>query len=61
MIFESGGSEGSYAHYLAHHLTPELGEFKSSKFGNYSTGPPLQAHMPPQASPYGSPGFLGDA
>ena len=35
MIFESGGSEGSYAHYLAHHLTPELGEFKSFKFGNY--------------------------
>lgn len=35
MIFESGGSEGNYAHYLAHHLTPELGEFKSFKFGNY--------------------------
>ena len=35
MIFESGGSEGSYANYLAHHLTPELGEFKSFKFGNY--------------------------
>ena len=35
MIFESGGSEGTYAHYLAHHLTPELGEFKSFKFGNY--------------------------
>ena len=35
MIFETGGSEGTYAHYLAHHLTPELGEFKSFKFGNY--------------------------
>lgn len=35
MIFESGGSEGTYANYLAHHLTPELGEFKSFKFGNY--------------------------
>lgn len=35
MIFESGGSEGTYARYLAHHLTPELGEFKSFKFGNY--------------------------
>ena len=35
MIFESGGSEGNYAHYLAHHLTPELGEFKSFKFGDY--------------------------
>jgi uncharacterized protein (TIGR02246 family) len=35
MIFEGGGSEGTYANYLAHHLTPELGEFKSFKFGNY--------------------------
>lgn len=35
MIFESGGSEGTYANYLAHHLMPELGEFKSFKFGNY--------------------------
>ena len=35
MIFESGSSEGTYVHYLAHHLTPELGEFKSFKFGNY--------------------------
>lgn len=35
MIFESGGSEGTYEHYLAHHLTPELGDFKSFKFGDY--------------------------
>ena len=35
MIFESGGSEGTYANYLAHHLTPELGEFKTFKFGKY--------------------------
>ena len=35
MIFESGGSEGTYAYYLAHHLTPEFGEFKSFKFANY--------------------------
>ena len=35
MIFETGGSEGTYANYLAHHLTPELGEFKSFKFGDY--------------------------
>lgn len=34
-IFESGGSEGNYATYLAHHLTPELGEFKSFKFSDY--------------------------
>ena len=35
MIFETGGSEGNYAHYLAHHLTPELGEFKSFKYNDY--------------------------
>ena len=35
MIFETGGSEGTYANYLAHHLRPELGEFKSFRFGNY--------------------------
>jgi len=34
-IYESGGSEGNYAHYLEHHLTPELKEFKSFKFSDY--------------------------
>ena len=34
-IFESGGVEGNYANYLAHHLTPELAEFKSFTFSNY--------------------------
>lgn len=34
-IFESGGIEGNYANYLAHHLTPELAEFKSFAFSNY--------------------------
>jgi uncharacterized protein (TIGR02246 family) len=34
-IFESGGSEGSYRHYLEHHLTPELKEFKSFRFNDY--------------------------
>lgn len=34
-IFESGGSEGSYVHYMEHHLTPELKEFKSFTFSNY--------------------------
>jgi len=35
-IFETGGSEGTYANYLAHHLTPELAEFKSFKFSDYA-------------------------
>ncbi len=34
-IYESGGSEGNYAHYLEHHLAPELKEFKSFAFSNY--------------------------
>jgi len=34
-IFESGGVEGTYSHYLAHHLTPELKEFKAFNFSNY--------------------------
>jgi uncharacterized protein (TIGR02246 family) len=34
-IFETGGTEGTYAHYLAHHLAPELHEFKSFKFSDY--------------------------
>ena len=35
VIFETGGVEGSYANYLAHHLTPELAEFKSFRFFDY--------------------------
>ncbi|HMT74835.1 MAG TPA: nuclear transport factor 2 family protein [Chitinophagaceae bacterium] len=34
-IYESGGSEGDYAHYLERHLTPELKEFKSFTFSDY--------------------------
>lgn len=37
-IFESGGVEGDYANYLAHHLTPELSEFKSFHYSNYKVG-----------------------
>lgn len=34
-IFETGGVEGSYVNYLAKHLGPELGHFKSFKFSDY--------------------------
>ena len=34
-MFENGGVEGSYANYLAKHLGPELGHFKSFKFSDY--------------------------
>ena len=34
-IFETGGSEGTYSNYLAHHLGPELDHFRSFKFSDY--------------------------
>lgn len=34
-IFETGGVEGTYANYLAHHLAPELKAFKGFRFSNY--------------------------
>ncbi|WP_338503204.1 nuclear transport factor 2 family protein [Sphingomonas kaistensis] len=34
-IFETGGSEGTYANYLTHHLGPELKEFKRFGFSDY--------------------------
>ena len=34
-IFETGGSEGTYTNYLAHHLGPELKEFKRFSFSDY--------------------------
>ena len=35
-VFESGGVEGSYAHYLEHHIGPELAEFKEFSYRDYS-------------------------
>ena len=34
-IFESGGSEGTYTHYMEHHLMPELKMFKAFTFSDY--------------------------
>lgn len=34
-IFETGGVEGNYTNYLAKHLGPELGHFKSFRFSDY--------------------------
>ncbi len=34
-VFESGGVEGSYTHYIEHHLGPELGHFKKFEFSDY--------------------------
>ena len=37
-IYESGGSEGNYANFRAHHLTPELGEFRTFHYEDYHCG-----------------------
>lgn len=34
--FESGRVEGTYAHYLEHHIGPELAEFKEFSFRDYA-------------------------
>ncbi|MBL9188374.1 MAG: nuclear transport factor 2 family protein [Opitutaceae bacterium] len=34
-VFESGGTEGTFADYLAHHIGPELAEFKEFSFRDY--------------------------
>jgi len=34
-VYESGGNEGTFEHYLGHHLGPELGHFTSFKFNDY--------------------------
>ena len=35
IVIESGKVEGRYQDYLAHHLGPELGDFKSFAFSDY--------------------------
>lgn len=42
VVIESGKVEGSYADYLAHHIGPELAEFKSFSFSNYAVD--VQVH-----------------
>lgn len=34
-IYESGGDEGTFEHYMNHHLAPELELFESFKFENH--------------------------
>ena len=44
-IFESGGSEGSYANYLQHHLGPELAEFRSFRFFDHKVSVRFEGHV----------------
>lgn len=34
-VFESGGTEGTYANYIEHHIGPELSHFNSFTFSDY--------------------------
>ena len=43
-VFESGGSEGTYANYLDHHLGPELEHFNSFIFSDYTVE--VEVEMP---------------
>jgi uncharacterized protein (TIGR02246 family) len=36
VVLESGSKEGTYRHYAAHHLAPELEEFSSFTYGDYA-------------------------
>lgn len=45
VVVESGKVEGSYADYLAHHIGPELGHFKSFKFSDYKVDTRLEGDI----------------
>ena len=35
-VYESGGTEGTYANYIEHHIGPELSHFNSFTFSDYA-------------------------
>lgn len=43
-VFENGNAEGSFSNYLAHHLEPELMEFKSFTFSNVTSNMTVLGH-----------------
>lgn len=52
-IYENGGSEGTYSNYLAHHLGPELKEFKSFAFSNYRVSVRIEGQFALATETYG--------
>lgn len=44
-VVESGKVEGGYADYLANHIGPELGHFKSFKFSDYKVDTRLEGDI----------------
>lgn len=52
-VFESGGSEGTFAHYKEHHLTPEFKEFKSFTFSDYTVEVKIEGNYAFTTETYG--------
>ena len=44
-VFETGGVEGTYKEYLAHHLGPELAAFRSFAFSDYAVAARIEGDL----------------
>ena len=44
-VFETGGVEGTYKEYLAHHLGPELAAFRAFAFSDYKVAVRIEGHL----------------
>ena len=44
-VFETGGVEGTYSQYVAHHLGPELAAFRSFAFSDYTVAVRIEGDL----------------
>lgn len=44
-VFETGGVEGTYKEYLAHHLGPELAAFRAFAFSDYTVAVRIEGDL----------------
>lgn len=44
-VFETGGVEGTYLEYLAHHLGPELAAFRTFEFSDYTVAVRIEGDL----------------
>lgn len=44
-VFETGGVEGTYKEYLAHHLGPELAAFRTFAFSDYTVAVRIEGDL----------------
>lgn len=52
-VFETGGDEGTYKSYLAHHLGPELAAFRSFAFSDYKVAVRIEGDLALATETYG--------